>query len=748
MTFRLTLCLLLASTVPAVAAFEERVDVRRVHLPVYLVSKEPGGCAGVSASDVKLTEDGAELPVLHLDPGRMPAEHVVLLDSSGSVASRLQNVKAAARAYALSLPRTEPAMLASADDDLLLHSPMTTDRERFVQAVDELSIGFQSHLWDGLQQMIRYLAPRGRRSVIVLLSDGCDTDPLGAAELRDVIESAARVPTLTVHAIGLDLPRRCEGTAMDPREALGELARGTGGRFFDLRSPSEVPGVFRRIRARLDEERFVSYAPPRFGEGPKDRAAEHRQRWRRVALSLRSRPQCRIRSASGPWRLESAAPSRTPRETAGPFIYDADTGLLQGTLTDVVRDSGTLARRGLLASPSLEISPGRQLRERYVATAVPPLRRVVWPGAQPAYALFYALMQLTPEAAELGLPSIEPGLTDWTAAPFLVNGRTLLGQRLALGVALAGHPEYRSWAVERLRERRLADLDALVPELKNEADVAAFHAVRDFIAGDEWEPSRQELAPLLSEWLGDVPALELHRAAEAWLIERLLIGARRPGAAAAPADWIALSEQLWQDLDLLFGEHRAVRTFGLLVPGYDPGTERLGFYRIVLPRPATLVNAWHNSPDAPRGVYLLNWALAQPAFRDVFGEAPLGVGSVVYRPLYAKADEILELADAAVPIEGEPVSVVRVEVELVSRGPARERSVLRGVFAFRQVAGVPPDEPLCIETARDAAEGLRSKRLIDSLVGARRASATPCVVESEVLDGWGSHDWTSAVSRK
>jgi hypothetical protein len=725
---------------PSPSSHEERVRVRRVRLPVYLTAQKPGGCEGVDASAVEIREDGMPLEALHLDAGRLAAEHVLLLDTSESMAARLQPTKQAAIAYAKSLPADEPAMLASFDDDLLLHCPMTTDRARFEQRVGEMSIGFRTHLWDSLVQMVGYLRSRDRRTVLILLSDGCDTEPGSATRADDAIEAAASVTALTVYPIGLELPARCPDDAADPREALTRLARATGGRYFDIDSPARVPFVLRRIRAALDDERYVSYEPPAFGEAPKDRSARGREnrRWRRVQVGLRGRSPCKIRLGSGYRRLQTATGPPIAAPDAARFRYEPQTGLLHGTLDDVLRDNGPLARRGIIGSANVLWVDERERAERYVATSVPPLERVAWSGALPEYGLFHALMQLTPEAADLGLPQIEGGLTHWTAAPFLVNGRTLLRHRVELGRALAQRPDYREWATERLRRRRLDEVDRAALELGPAVNDPALHAIRELIAGPEWRPGDDELAPYLCEWLGDVPALRLHRAAEAWLIERLLIGTRHSGSETAPREWIEQSEGLWRDLGFLFTEHRAVRVFGLLVPGYDPALDRLGFYRIVLPRPTTLVNVWHSSPDAPRGLRLMSWALAQPGFREVFSETPLVVRGVRYGLVAASAAELLELVELPVPADEPPSHLLRVRVELAYRSPLEERVELRAVFAYRAFGGVDPGRPLCIETSRDVAGGIRSRRLVQALVDAQAQAPVPCLVDSEVLDTWGS----------
>lgn len=702
--------------------------VRRVQLPVYLVPEEPGGCRAITADSVEITEDGWPLEALHLDAGRLPAEHAVLIDSGQRMLAHLQAVKQTAIRYVRSLPDGEPALLASLDDDLVLHSPMTADRARFEQRAEEMSIGFHTRLWDGVRQLADYLASRQRRSVLILLSDGCDSGPRSEAAFAGALEAVARSADLTVFPIGLRPPARCGGDGSDPRQSLRELARTSGGSSHDVDAPERIGDVLSRIRDRLADERFVSYAPPPFGGGPHDRTGERRSRWRRVEVRLRGRHACRIHLASGSQRLESApgtGPSGPPQAS---FVYDAATESLRATLTDVLRDDGLVARRGLHAAVRISRHEERQEGLRQVAAWVPPLERVVRHDARPEHALFHALAQLTPEAIAVDLPGIEDGISHWTEASFLTGGRTLLDNRLAFGRALAGHPDYRAWASEALRGRRLGELDEVGARTLDAQGREELAAIREFITGPGWRPAADELAPYLAEWLGDVPALRVHGAAEALLIERLLRAARSSERRAIPPEWVERNERLWHNLGFLLAEAREVRIFGLLVPGYDPVEDRLGFYRIVLPRPTTLVNVWHPSPEAPRGLHLMEWALGQPEFREAMESTRLSVAEVRYEAVSADSTALSRLAGLGVREGDASAPVVWVQVRLATPGRPTEWTDLRGLFAYHAVAGVPPTEPLCVEIPRSAETAVSEP--LAAFVRAKATSAFPCIIEA------------------
>jgi hypothetical protein len=234
------------------------------------------------------------------------------------------------------------------------------------------------------------------------------------------------------------------------------------------------------------------------------------------------------------------------------------------------------------------------------------------------------------------------------------------------------------------------------------AAAPALQAAREHLASAEWRPAVQDLAPYLGEWLGDVPALRLHEATEAWLAQRLLIGARAAGGAAAPPAQLEQDDRLWRRIGLLLGEQRAVRVYGLLVPGYDPLLDRIGFYRIVLPRPTSLVHVWHDSPEIPRVVHLLNWALAQPGASGALGTADYEVTGLRYAPLGLTPRQVLERAGLVAPLTPTSQGVLRLQVDLALR-EAAERLQLRAVFAFEDIQPGPSPGSTVDRAARQSA---------------------------------------------
>jgi hypothetical protein len=202
----------------------------------------------------------------------------------------------------------------------------------------------------------------------------------------------------------------------------------------------------------------------------------------------------------------------------------------------------------------------------------------------------------------------------------VVHGRTFFDLRERLAVALFCYPDYRQWALDHLAREAEADLQDLRERYRRQVADASDAAIDLAIEQSEEgrailrradNPSPLDLARHLAGWLGDVPAVELFEHWEARWIEGLVDG--RPTAAERDAfaeNWAAL-------YDLLFVPSYA-RELTLLRPAVDRNLDRIGFYRVVLPRPSWFYRRVRNEQSHP------GWS--DLPF-DLFPDEPLAFGA-------------------------------------------------------------------------------------------------------------------------
>jgi Ca-activated chloride channel homolog len=212
---------------------------------------------------------------------RRQATVVMVTDTSGSMRaddvppSRLQAAQAAARSLTAKLPsdvKLGLVIFGSKADQLV--AP-TTDKAEIVRAIDGLQIHGATAMGDGLSLALDAAQARLPRAVrppaaIVLLSDGANTrgqDPITVAD-------RARKAGIRVYTVALgtqngvlrdtDKQGNPKVTRVPPDAGtLQEIARETGGRFYDVADAGRLQEIYAALGtrfARLRERQEVTAA--------------------------------------------------------------------------------------------------------------------------------------------------------------------------------------------------------------------------------------------------------------------------------------------------------------------------------------------------------------------------------------------------------------------------------------------------------------------------------------------------------
>ncbi len=182
---------------------EAHARARLVRLPVILEERSEGGCDGITPDQIKVTEDRVVVQTTHFEPKRLETVHAILVDTGFEMLEAVLETRRMVEAHLRNLPWDEPALLATFDDDLVLRSPLSRSRSRFVEALQWIEVGWDSPLWDSTGQLIDYLASRPERKVLLLLTDGCQPERRGVADPTSVIDAASRVDSLVVFPVRL-----------------------------------------------------------------------------------------------------------------------------------------------------------------------------------------------------------------------------------------------------------------------------------------------------------------------------------------------------------------------------------------------------------------------------------------------------------------------------------------------------------------------------------------------------------------
>jgi len=638
------------------SSIEESVLVRRVHVPVFIeptkkARRHPERCDNLPPGAVVVTEDGAPVEVTAIDETHHGTLHVILIDTSASMRTRLDRAKQAALRYVESLDPDEQVLVASFDDNLILRCPPSIERDRIEEAIRSLGVGNNTALRDALHYLFRYLEPYPEQKVVVLLSDGEDSVSLRSHDYRDIVRTAAATPNLTVFPIGLDLSKRASFAGPDRRAILGELAHTTGGTFYEVKRVAGLSDAFDRIRRRLEGKSFVSYIPRPFGEGPLDEPTLNDSRWREVEIRIAPGIPCRAISLAPPRRLEGRRESEgeSIELTDGPEVpggiealeracFDpVRYGIAGGVLVPsrgiegeteattrlwaldppdalVGRASDIVMERSFLYDDQLFRRSGRlRLRmshtpvfsERTFIVEIPPLDELRRTLIEPEDVVIRLLerpacMQISSE--------------DSRRESVWVHGQTFLESREAVGLALFRfYPGYGAWARGRMTADGSPQVEALLAQLRQSRDATPDELERaaDALEARAEDPDRDQPQRYLAEWLGDISAREL-----AFRIERRAAEAVLESPGGGLPDLTRTVLEGWGELSAWLPPPTRVRILTPLLPAYDPDRDVVGFFRVVLPVARVGGDPVEQVPAAPYGLLTLCWLIEKTPIGD------------------------------------------------------------------------------------------------------------------------------------
>jgi hypothetical protein len=596
---------------------------------------EPGECLGLTVSDLKVSLRGERIDdpaLLRLDRELEPTIHALLIDTSRSMVGKLDRAREAATGYVERLqPVHERAMVVSFDESVLLQQVVTDDPRRLAESIAGVRMSRDTSMYDALAYTLRELFVYRDRPVVLLLTDGVDSTSL--YEREDIFDLVARRGDLTIFTIGLALPpitRSGPSGQVTAKKFLQRLSGRTGGKFFDAPTPSRLERVYREIREQLDNEAMLSVVDV-------DSEAEPgRVRVGAVGYGCKVRV---LRDFSGDGAIPDEAVASGPSfpirpdpilldplkelrvestdeacSMGGPWRLEAEGRLLRGCVYDVTMDYGALYDPfpfGWVGG-----NAWLRLRSRPVRIPIAPVTQL---PEQPDRILDALADQAVVVAGrEIGIdprrrPPSEHG-RPYHDYPGLVHERTFFDLRPALAQALYAHDDYREWTLGRLREEAAGELEyleqrlrRLAPERSDEeidAVLAQSEEARTILARAS-QPSVIDVERHLAAWLGDVPAHDLFVRWEARQILRLLEG-------GAPGDDFVAA---WRELRKVFFLPSYTRALTVLAPGYDPGTRRIGLWRVTLPRLGWLRERVRGYDDHPE---FANLPL------DLIPELPLG----------------------------------------------------------------------------------------------------------------------------
>jgi Ca-activated chloride channel homolog len=194
----------------------------------------------------------------------LPLRVGLLIDASNSIRERFKFEQQAATEFLQQtlVPDSDQAMVESFDEIYEVVQDFTNDRDKLAASLRNISPGGSTAMWDAVyyacrEKLMKQLNPGPVRNVIVLISDGNDTQ---SHVLRQEAIDMAQRAEVTIYTISTTLGL----SHNDGDHNLQVLADSTGGRAFHPLTLDDVATAFVHIQHELRSQYSISYKPANF----------------------------------------------------------------------------------------------------------------------------------------------------------------------------------------------------------------------------------------------------------------------------------------------------------------------------------------------------------------------------------------------------------------------------------------------------------------------------------------------------
>jgi len=213
-------------------------------------------------TDFEVFDNDKPQPLVFFQNETQPITVIVMLDTSGSMTLTLDLLRAAAEQFVLRLLPADKAKVGAFNDKIQIKgSKFINDRDQLVTDIKDLDYGNGTRLWDALAISEDELKGVEGRRVILVFTDGDDTESHNAS-LGKVIDRA-RAEEVMIYAIGLE-SQFFNGQRMvrsKPDSGLRKVADETGGGYFELSKTAELAPTFTRVAQELHSQYVLGFTP-------------------------------------------------------------------------------------------------------------------------------------------------------------------------------------------------------------------------------------------------------------------------------------------------------------------------------------------------------------------------------------------------------------------------------------------------------------------------------------------------------
>src|SRR5215510_5624258 len=243
-----------------------KIDTDMVNLDVTVIDQNNIPVMNLKKEDFSVYEDKVKQTIESVSREEVPVSFGMVIDTSGSMKSKLQTVSDAAVLLIKQMRLDDEAFVASFKAEPELAQDFTSDRRELEDAIGKLYTSGGTALLDAIIATADYAQEKGkrRRKALVIFSDGLEKN--SSVKEKEVMEAIKEneVQVYLVGFIDLELEENRpfgKSPAKKAKDLLSGIADDSGGRAYFPKDVGEIPTIAAQIAKDLRTQYVVSYYP-------------------------------------------------------------------------------------------------------------------------------------------------------------------------------------------------------------------------------------------------------------------------------------------------------------------------------------------------------------------------------------------------------------------------------------------------------------------------------------------------------
>ncbi len=261
--FILTISFIVFSAITAISAQTDEEEIIKVESSLVVlnttITDENGDPVNsLNEGSFEIFEDGVKQKVAFFEAHETPFAAVILIDTSGSMETRVSMARAATIKFLSGLRADDTAAIYNFDSKVSMVQDFSNLRDLTPQVFNLKAYGW-TVLNDAVYEAAKKLETREeKRKAIIVLSDGADTRSGRSASkaLKAALKANVTIYSVDMSAINTGGKRR-----MQNQGVLRKFARKTGGKFVKTPGGIEMRSAFENIVKDLGVQYTIGYYP-------------------------------------------------------------------------------------------------------------------------------------------------------------------------------------------------------------------------------------------------------------------------------------------------------------------------------------------------------------------------------------------------------------------------------------------------------------------------------------------------------